>query len=265
MFNKLQNACGGSIFLTSLLVNISILSSILSLPSAYCTTDKQLNNSMTTTKYYALQSGVVMDAGVQNGAALIDKMVNATVNLTDYSADYAMTVYKNGKVLKESGTFYFRKPRLLRIEVKQGSRKGSLAILTRDGKIHGHLGGLMKYFSGTIAPDSNLAKAVNDFPMADTDFYSLASYLKNMLKNGDLSVATKEAVPTKNFNTSNYILDLYVSEKNAKLLLLKRIYVDPKTYLPIYWEDYKKSTLWSESSWQNVRTNLNLSNKLFDV
>ena len=41
-----------------------------------------------------------------------------------------------------------------------------------------------------------MAKTINGFPMADTDFYSLAAYLKNMLKQGDLSLNTIEAKQT---------------------------------------------------------------------
>ena len=104
------------------------------------------NKFMTTAKYYSVQTGKVINENVHEGEELINQMGNASAHLTDYSADYVMTVYKNKQILKESGIFYFRKPKLLRMEVKEGSRKGALAILAKDGKIHGHLGGMNEIF-----------------------------------------------------------------------------------------------------------------------
>jgi len=249
----------------SLTINILLLCGLVACPTIFCNleVDGQASNFMTTKKYYKLAPGAVISDGVQNGCALIDKMLNAAFNLSAYSADYTMKVYKERQTVNEEGTFYFHKPKLLKLEVKQGSRKGSLAVLAEDGKIHGHLGGLLKYFSGVVSIDSDMAKAINGFPMADTDFYSLAAYLKNMLKQGDLSLNTIDARQTNKFNSPTYVLDMYSSAQPTKLLLLKRIYVDPKTYLPIFWEDYIDGKIWSESTWQNVRTNLRLPDNFF--
>ena len=259
---RLQNFC---CFSAPLLMSFLLICWLIACSTAYCNAkvNEQTNNILTTEKYYKLEPGTVINDSVQDGSQLIDQMLSAALNLSAYSANYRMKVYKGKQTLNEEGRVYFRKPKLLRLEVIQGSRKGALAILAKDGKIHGHLGGLLRVFSGTVSADSGLAKTINDYPMADTDFYSLAAYLKNMLKQGDLSLKTIDVKQTNKINSLTYILDMYSAAKPTKLLLLKRIYVNPKTYLPMFWEDYIDGKIWSESSWQNVNTNLSLPDNFF--
>jgi len=217
--------------------------------------------SMTSAKSYAVQTGKILEDSCEDGSSLVDKMLAASFNLNDYSSDYEMLVYKDNQIIKETGTIYFSKPRLFRVEVKTGPKSGSLAILASDAKVHGHLGGVLKYFWSSVSSDSSLVRAINDYPMVDADFYSLVKYLKNMLKHGNSSLKTREAVLTAITNNPVYILDMYTinhANPEKKRLLLKRIYVDPKTFLPVFWQDYIDGKLWSQSSWYNLRNNLNL-------
>jgi outer membrane lipoprotein-sorting protein len=194
-------------------------------------------------------------------------MLVAALALNNYSSHFQMLVYKDKQIIKETGTIYFRKPRLLRIEVKQGPKKGALAILGSDGRVHGHLGGILSIFGASISPDSDLARAINGFPLVGTDYYSLVQDLKNMLKQGDGSLATQEPIPTDKTTIATYILDMYLpkSKNNKNDLLLKRIYINPQTYLPIFWEDYVDGKLWSESLWYDLQNNLTLPDSLFSI
>lgn len=250
-----------------------VLISLLILLPAYGQGNNSSASSMTSATNYPIQNGKIIEANCEDGSSLIDKMLRASFNLNDYSADYEMLVYKGkdnsneGKqIIKETGTFYFSKPRLFRVEVKSGPKSGSIAILAGDGKVHGHLGGMLKYFWSSVSPNSSLVRAINDYPMVDADFYSLVQYLKNMLKQGDSSLKTRHAVATAKTKDSTYILDMYSTNQKppaTKPLLLKRIYVNPKTYLPVFWQDYINGNLWSESSWYNLRDNLKLPANTF--
>jgi outer membrane lipoprotein-sorting protein len=202
----------------------------------------------------------------KDGSSLINKMLGAASDLDSYSFNYQMLVYKKNETVQQTGTIYFCKPRLLRVEVNLGPKKGSVAILCSDGKIHGHLGGIMKYFNFAISADSDLARAANDFPMAGTDFYSLACYLKNMLQEGALSQTSQRAECTDKASVPTYILEMYSLGKNknsSQLLLLKRIYVNSQTYLPVFWEDYRDAVLWSQTTWKNLHSNIELPDSLF--
>ena len=205
---------------------------------------------------------VVMTENYEDGAAFIDKMCSSTQALDNYSSAYEMVVYKQNQTVTEGGNFYYKKPRLMRVEVDKGPKKGSAAVLALDGKVHGHLGGALKFFRAAVSPDSELVRAANGFPMVGTDFYSLADYLRNMLKEGDHSRVTKQPTVTNKTGVPAYVVDMYTT-KFGKELLLKRIYVDPRTYLPIYWEDYIDGKLWSESSWRNLKTGIEFPENFF--
>jgi outer membrane lipoprotein-sorting protein len=207
--------------------------------------------------------GVVYEGRCTVGDPFIGEMINRTKELNNYTCDYQMMVEKKPSAVKETGTMYFRRPRLMRVEVKSGPKKGALAVLAQDGKVHGHMGGLLKHFSGAVSPDSDFVRAINGFPMVGTDFFSLASYLKvEMLDKGDKSIVSTEPVATKHTPGPTYIVDMFRASADGKQLL-KRIYVDPQSFLPVYWEDYKDGKLWSVSSWSGLRTNQPLADNLF--
>ena len=207
----------------------------------------------------------VMQADYDDGAAYISKLVAGAKAVNAYTSDYAMVVHKSTGIVKENGVVSFKKPHLLRVEVKGGSKKGSLAVFEADGKIHGHMGGALKMLGGAVSPDSSFAKTINGFPMSGTDFYSLFNYLQvNMLDKGDHSRVTKGPVQTSYTKQPTLIVDMF-SKAGDKPLLTKRIFVDPGTNLPIYWEDYTDGKLYCESFWSNTKTGVDLSDSLFKI
>ncbi len=205
---------------------------------------------------------IVMTEECIDGAAFIDKMCAATQALDNYSSQYEMLVYKEHPPIVQTGVFFFKKPHLMRIEVQKGPKKGSVAILAADGKVHGHLGGALKFFQAALSPDSDLVRAANGFPMVSTDYYSLAVYLKNMLKQGDHSRVSKSPIQTKKVSYSTYILDMYTN-KSGKDILLKRIYTNPQTLYPVFWEDYTDGKLWSENTWHDMKTSVDFADNFF--
>ncbi len=237
----------------------------ISLPASAASDSLAANDMTTKETKYVIENGVVIHDNCESGSKLIDKMLGVAAGMDNYSANYRMVVYKDSKAIQEKGTIFFRKPNLFRIEVSSGSKKGSLALLTSDGKVHCHAGGVMKYFQVAVSPNSSLVRAINGYPMVGSDFYSLVQYLKNMIKEGKGSLQTCEPICTPQSHGLNYVLDMFIPEnRNAKKpVLLKRIFVDPATYLPVFWQDYTQGKLWSESGWSAVRNNLSLPNSLF--
>lgn len=192
-----------------------------------------------------------------DGVDFIQSLYKSTEALKQYRVVYHMTTYKGNKRTEESGIFYFKQPKLMRAEVTSGPRKGALAVLGADGQISGHLGGFLRIFSGTLAPDSKWTRLPNDYPMAGSDFRSLIDYLRNMLKNGDLSRVSPEPVAVKYVNSKVYVVEMYRGE-----LIIKRIFVDPRSNLPAAWEDYTDGRLSAVSIWDKLDTS-ELANSIF--
>jgi outer membrane lipoprotein-sorting protein len=199
------------------------------------------------------------------GANFIESLQRSSAVLKNYSFHYRMLVFKaRKKAQDESGVFYFKHPRLMRSEVLSGSRKGALAVLGADGKIRGHLGGLLKMFQATVASDSQWAKLPNGYPMAEADYLSLASYLQNMLKSGNLSRVTPEPVNNKYVSQKTYVLEVYQKLAGVQLPV-KRVFVDPPSNLPVAWEDYTNGRLSALTTWSQVNLNADIPNQLFKI
>jgi len=252
----MRAALSNKTFVTSVTVGFVLIFALILGSSALGEASPDENKSA------PLMQGQVLKDG-DDGAAFIAKMISAAEQLNNYSSNYKMVVYKPKGTQSETGIFYFRKPKLMRVEVRSGPKKGSVAVLQADGKVHGHMGGLMKMFSGTLSPDSSFLKALNDFPMVGTDFASLAVYLKaNMLDQGDKSRVTSRPITSKLVTSPTYVLDMYAVSA-GKEILKKRIFVDPETKLPVFWQDYREAKLWSESSWSALKNEQALASTLF--
>ena len=204
----------------------------------------------------------VMNSNYTDGSQFVARMCSAADGLNRYSSNYKMIVHKHRTPVTQSGSFAFAKTRLMRVEVSGGKNNGALAILQADGKVHGHLGGAMKFLKSSVSPDSPQVRAPNGYRMVDTDFYSLAAYLEGMLQKGDLSRLSSEPIQTGKTTSPTLILDVY-SGKPGHEHLLKRVYTDPDTLLPVFWEDYKHGKLFAESSWTNLKTNVDFPSNFF--
>jgi hypothetical protein len=50
----------------------------------------------------------------------------------------------------------------------------------------------------------------------------------------------------------------------TRKLLLKRVFINSSTYLPIEWHDFTEGKLVSVSKWDNIKTNLTLADTFFE-
>lgn len=196
-----------------------------------------------------------------DGSHFVEHMISAADSYSDYSFDYQMTVYKGAKQVIESGNFYFKRPKLMKLEVTQGKRDGAVAILGMDGKVKAKVKGLGFLPTFSLSPDSGLLRSANGYPMVDSDFHSLAQALKKFISEGMSSKVTRSALQLGTQSTSVYVLEMYRSDAQ----LFKRVFVDADKYLPVEWYDYEDGKLWSLSTWHNFKGNLGLSDKFFTV
>ena len=212
----------------------------------------------------AITQSVVMKSNYTDGSQFISKMCSAADAMDNYSSRFQISVNKKHPAVTQSGSLAFRKPRLMRVEVTGGKNNGALAILQEDGKVHGHAGGALKMFKTSVSPDSPKVRAPNGLRMVDGDFSSLANYLRNMLNKEKHSRLSSEPIRTDKTTSPTYVLDLY-SGKPTHEHLVKRVYADPGTMLPVFWEDYHHGKLYSESSWSDLKTNVEFPANYFNL
>lgn len=194
----------------------------------------------------------------------VQHMMNAAEALDSYSFNYKMSALKGDKTLVEKGDFYFKKPHLMRLEVTEGKRKGSVAVLQADGRVHGKAPGLGIFASMiTLAPDSRFLKSVNGYPMVDSDFGSLARALKKFLDDGATAKITAHTVSERINHQPAHLIEVYTDKTQTQLF--KRVFVDAGSYLPVEWYDYEDGKLSSESSWQNFKNDPGMPATLFSL
>lgn len=207
-------------------------------------------------------SGVARDGEEKEEAtAFINKMYNAADSLKNYSFKFTMKVYKKKKTVVEKGNFFFKKPRLIRIEETGSYKKGAVAVLTANGRVKARLGGALRFFVADLSPRSKTLLSANGYPMVESDYVSLTTALKEFLKDGVSAQVTSKPVRLDGVNEPVYILEI---NKGGKLW--KKVAVNARTTLPLQWWDYSDSgTLWSYSVWTDFRSDKQLADSLFNL
>jgi len=200
---------------------------------------------------------------MEDGKEYIDKMVKAAHALNEYRFNSEMTVYKDGKTVVETSDFYFKRPRLIRVEITSGPKKGAVAVLRADGKVRAHLGGALKFFVVTLDSHSEQLNSANEYPMVDSDFTSLAEFLANWSNQGIKSRASKQPIRHDGLDKLVTVVEMYKDNDAGRVL--KRIFVDSDSYLPVEWYDYRDGALWSRSVFTNLVINPGLKDSLFDI
>ncbi len=203
---------------------------------------------------------------MKDGKDFVTSMTKTAEHANDYTFKCIISTFRSGKVIKEEGVFYYKRPSLMKMEVTEGAKKGAVAVLGTDGKVRGHLGGMLKMFSGTIGKDSGLLKSANGFSMMDSDYDTLLKDLQRQLNEGATCLVTPSPVAVAHTGEKVYVLEVYKNVDGDKELdLTQRVFIDQKTNLPEQWNLYKQDQLFSSTDWKEVKVNIGLSDDVFSL
>ncbi len=203
---------------------------------------------------------------MKDGRDFVSSMTKTTERANDYTFKCIINTYRSGKVIREQGTFYYKRPSLMKMEVTEGAKKGAVAVLCPDGKVRGHLGGMLKMFSGTIGKDSGMLKSANGFSMMDSDYDTLLKDLVKQLNDGAKCIVTSAPVTVAHTGDRVYVLEVYKNVDSDKQKdLTQRVFIDPKTNLPEQWNLYRQDQLYSSTDWKDVKVNIGLSDEVFSL
>lgn len=201
--------------------------------------------------FAATPAAPMMTEHTVDGTQFLQDMTDAAAALKSYSFEYDTTVYKGNKTISQKGQFYFKQPRLLRNEMTGNFKHGSVAVLGKDGKVRGHMGGALSAFTVTLDPYSDQLLGANGYPFADSDFSSIARVMRGFLKQGCISRVTEHPVTVEAQPKKVYVFEFYRGPGNTELY--KRTYIDPQTLLPLEWFDYKNGAMFARTIWKDVK------------
>jgi outer membrane lipoprotein-sorting protein len=198
-----------------------------------------------------------------DGTNFIQDMADAASQLKSYTFDYETTVFKGNKTIDQRGTFYFKQPRQLRVEMTGNYKHGAVAVLGKDGKVRGHLGGALSAFTMTLAPDSDMLQGANGYPLVDSDFLGMAQVIKKFLQSGCKTQVSEHPVAVEGQTKKVYVLEIF---RPSSTDLYKRSYIDPQSLLPIEWFDYQNGgKLFARTVWKNLKFDDSIADSVFKI
>ncbi|MBX9691937.1 MAG: hypothetical protein K2Z81_06095, partial [Cyanobacteria bacterium] len=199
---------------------------------------------------------------MKDGKTFIESMNRSAEELKDYTLIFETTIFKRRSTLIDKGKLSYKKPKMMRIEEIGEFNKGAVAVIGKDGKARAHGGGMTSFVTLTLSHDDKMLNAANGDKMEDSDFESLARLLKERLRQGYTSRVSEKPVTVKGVSEPTFVLELFRASEPEKIA--KRVFVHPKSFLPVRWDDYdyKDPCL---SKWTDVKTNIGLSDDLFKL
>lgn len=189
-----------------------------------------------------------------DGKATITSMRDKTTQLKAYRFESVLSTQSKGKVIVETGHFYFKSPNLIRFELtKGGKRTGAVVVRQPDGKIRGKMGGALGGVKVTLAPDSKLLRSANGFSVLESDLGSLLSLAIEKMSSRTRCLHGKVAgVPQP-------LLEL-LDNNDA---LVYRMSVKEPDKLPDQWNLFQGGKLFSTCKFMNLQILSDLPDSVF--
>jgi outer membrane lipoprotein-sorting protein len=170
-------------------------------------------------------------------------------------AHYRKGYLREDKIYK----IYFKKPHMVRIEVREGSGSGSVAVLTKEKKVKGHRGGWLSWLILHPDIDSPLVKTIRGHRLDQSHFGNMIEKLKLAVENESVSARLGS------LDGSEY----YVLEVNREVpsdgVTRGIVYIHPKRWLIKKILEYEGDVEVVNVTYSEISTNVGLSDSIFDL
>jgi outer membrane lipoprotein-sorting protein len=201
----------------------------------------------------------------KSGTALLDKLVGNVNSLGAYKYEGTQEAQNGKKVLKASGTFYFKPTNLMRVEVGEfGSKSGSILVRTSEGKIKAKGGPQMLGIKMSLSPDSRLLQMPNGLSAFDCNLSSLFARLKREEASGAKILSAEQPILLETLGKPTIVMESQIASASGTKVI-DRVFLDPSLKLPIQWDQFENGKFQSRSKFQNYQTNMQLDESQFTM
>lgn len=201
----------------------------------------------------------------KSATVFVDKLIARVNSLGGYKFDGFQEARRGDKILKATGTFYFKPRNAMRVEVKDyGSKGGSVLVKNQDGKIIGKGGPQMFGMRMTLTPDSRLLQMPNGTSAVESDLLTLLNKLKRGETTGCKLISADTPIQVDGLGKPVIILESQVSGTSGTAVV-DRVYLDPSQQLPLQWDVFADGKFQSRSKFQNYQTNMRLDDAQFNL
>jgi outer membrane lipoprotein-sorting protein len=200
-----------------------------------------------------------------NGAPVVSAALKSIQNLKSYRFRAAIRTVKDGKVKESGGTFFFKSPNLLRVEIEgHGPKAGSKLVRNAKGTIRFKGGPSLLGITINIEPDSRLLKLPSGRSVTESDFGSLLQGLSTDIAAGLKVTASPSAISLDDEPGKAIILEVQEPGQNVHLVS-QRIYIDPKNNVPLRWVRFKNGKLFTAAKFEDVQINPDIGDDMFNL
>lgn len=204
-------------------------------------------------------------ANGKSGTALLDSLMANLSSLGTYKYEGIQEAQNGGKILKASGTFYYKPIDLMRVEVKQfGSKSGSVLVRDAEGKIKAKGGPPMLGIKMSLTPNSRLLQMPNGFSAFDCNLSALYERLKKEISSGYKLVWAEQPVQLENVERPAIVIESQAASDSGTKVV-DRIFFDPILKVPVQWDQFENGKFHARSKFQNYQTNLKLDDSVFTL
>lgn len=159
----------------------------------------------------------------------------------------------DGKVEERTYRYYFKKPKLIRMEITSGKDKGSVAVY-RDGKVRAHRGGILSFIVLTFDVKDKMVCDKRGNGMDTTDWGYIIEEMERALRDGKLK-AWKGNLEGKDV----YIMEADLGGRSD------RIYLSAKELIPLRREGVEGKKVVSYEIYRDIEINVPLDEDLFKL
>jgi hypothetical protein len=154
--------------------------------------------------------------------------------------------------------FYFRSPRLIRMDIIRGNRSGdtgSIGVLREDGKVRGRKGGILSPFAVTVNKNSSLATTIRGVTFDESDALAAYDRMKYLLENSRYEMSE---------DSTGWLFEftLNIPENNITREVL---FLSSQNLMPVFTKSYEGNTLVQFVQWRSYLINSGLPVEFFDV
>ncbi|MFB0520372.1 MAG: hypothetical protein ACETWD_02955 [Desulfatiglandales bacterium] len=159
---------------------------------------EQLRTILFLTIYLLVLPGV--STGEELSAkVIIEEMQAVYSQMNDYQCILETYETTGKKTTRDAIRLYFKKPKLIRMEIFRGTHKGSEAIY-RNNEVRGHKGGFFGFVWMTLKADEKIAKSIRGNRMDESDWGAIVDTAVQYLKKGKIRLTGLQKIDDRNLS-----------------------------------------------------------------
>lgn len=193
---------------------------------------------------------------------ILIKMKERFEQIETYQCLFEAFTAKEGKTKVVISRYFFKKPKMVRMEILKGKNKGTV-LLYKPHRVRLKLGkGILSLFSFTLEPEDKRLIDLRGHGLHQSDWGWYIDQHIQLLELTDSTFSGEETVDGR--NTFVYMLFSKDPEK-TKFITKETLWVDKEEFIPVKYLQYDSDGIIMQSSRHRyIEINIDLKDKLFE-